>query len=296
MKIFHSFLSLSLFIRSGIVIFILMVLLLCFRRPVLSLLSLIPFFLRKFFRALYWLVELIVAALHKLLGGIMYNIENALSVFGKRTDTLLDRGRKWLYSSKAKKTYSTLTVLISLGCYLLIVFPLIINTEENSQLTKGHDMYIKAEKTAIGFLASHSRHNAASPDTNNESQSLDPADILNDSLPLESSEGSASPEVIEPEDANQSVQISMVVHRVSSFLRVRDIPSTQDCITLDTLKNGAGVTWSGELQFGFAEGQQEPWIKVITESGVEGWCRLLYLRPEDDIDLALKLIMGAPNH
>ena len=93
----------------------------------------------------------------------------------------------------------------------------------------------------------------------------------------------------EPEPIQETVQIPLTIYRVSSVLAIRDIPSTVECTTLDTLPNGAVVYWYGELAFGFAEGRQEAWVKVITDSGTEGWGRLNYLHPEGDMELTLVL-------
>jgi len=60
-----------------------------------------------------------------------------------------------------------------------------------------------------------------------------------------------------------------------------------DGTTLDTVENEEIVIWNGELTFGPAEGKQEPWAKVTAESGLEGWVRLYYLRPEDGTELTL---------
>ena len=76
---------------------------------------------------------------------------------------------------------------------------------------------------------------------------------------------------------------------MTTVLAIRDIPSTEECTTLDTLPNRAVVSWHRELAFGFAEGRQEAWVKVTTDSGAEGWGRLNYLHPEGDMELTLVL-------
>jgi len=62
-----------------------------------------------------------------------------------------------------------------------------------------------------------------------------------------------------------------------------------DGTTLDTAENEDIVIWNGELTFGLAEGKQEPWAKVTTESGLEGWARLYYLYPEEGTELTLSV-------
>ncbi|MEY8426586.1 SH3 domain-containing protein [Lachnospiraceae bacterium 46-15] len=48
------------------------------------------------------------------------------------------------------------------------------------------------------------------------------------------------------------------------------------------LKNGDAVLWRGELVFAEADDEHvEPWVKIVTGDGIEGWSRLFYLHPEE---------------
>lgn len=67
---------------------------------------------------------------------------------------------------------------------------------------------------------------------------------------------------------------------------VRDVPSLENCAVLERLGNGDLVVWRGEMQFSEAEDDHvEPWVKIVTEEGTEGWSRLFYLHPEEYMDV-----------
>ena len=65
-----------------------------------------------------------------------------------------------------------------------------------------------------------------------------------------------------------------------SSLLVRDAPSMTDGSILGRLQNEDTVLWHGEMCFLETDnGQIEPWVKIITVDGIEGWSRLNYLHP-----------------
>lgn len=89
------------------------------------------------------------------------------------------------------------------------------------------------------------------------------------------------------------MEITLVVSGVSSSLLVRDIPSTEDCIILGRLQNDDVVVWSGQMVFSEVDnGHVEPWVKIVTVDGVEGWSRLYYLHPEQYVDMEFQVIDG----
>ena len=82
-----------------------------------------------------------------------------------------------------------------------------------------------------------------------------------------------------------------MVSGVSSSLLVRDMPSMEDCEVLERLVNGDMVIWRGEMRFSEAEDEHvEPWVKVVTEEGTEGWSRLFYLHPEEHADMEFRVV------
>lgn len=242
------FLSWPLWGRAALVLGLFLLTVLLLRVPLLKFLSLIPFLLKWIFRATYLLLEWLFSRLHKLLGGTFYRVDNGLAAFGKCVDGWLERWYGAWSNSKAQSPYNTLMITAVLACYLCIVLPPALHVEEGWQ-TWGWSAYLRAEDTFIRWIEKQGWGETESP--------------------------------------QEPFQMSLTVYRVSSVLTIRDIPSTVGCTTLDTLPNGAVVSWHGELAFGFAEGQQEMWVKVTTDSGVEGWGRLNYLHPEENIEGSL---------
>lgn len=274
MAFFELFLSWPLWGRAALVLGLFLLIILLVRVPLLKLLSLIPFLLKWMFRAVYLLLEWLVSLLHKLLGGTFYRVGNGLATFGKRVDGGLERWYGAWNKSKSWNPYSALVTTAVLACYLFIILPSALHMDEG-WLTTGWSAYLRAEDAFAGWI---------------EDQDWYASSVL-DSQPDAASSS-------EPKPPQEPVQMSLTVYRVSGVLAIRDIPSTAGSTTLDTLHNGAVVNWYGELAFGFAQGQQEAWVKVTTDSGVEGWGRLNYLQPEEDTEVSLvvtNIVDAAPS-
>ena len=79
---------------------------------------------------------------------------------------------------------------------------------------------------------------------------------------------------------------------ISSSLLVRDKPSIEEGEILGRLKNEDTVIWKGELRFAkIDENSVEPWVKIITANGVEGWSRLFYFYPKSYADMEFWVTM-----
>lgn len=250
--------------RAAIISGIVLLLLLLLHTPILKILSLIPFLLKWVFREVYLLLEWSVSVLHKLLGGTVYSVGNGLAACGRKIDTGLEHWYQAWHMPKSWWKYAFVVTAVCTMCYLSVIAPIFFHVEHSSWAAKGWTVYLHAESTLTDFFEEHSWYNPNPP------------------VPA-----AATSELEEEfQEVQEAVQISMTV-QVSSALRIRDIPSTRDGTTLDSVGNGEIVIWNGELSFGFAEGKQEPWAKVTAESGSEGWVRLYYLRPEEDAELIL---------
>lgn len=263
MAFFDLFLSWPLWGRAALVLGLLLLVILLVRMPLLKLLSLIPFLLKWMFRAVYLLLEWLISLPHKLLGGTFYRVGNGLAAFGKHVDSWLEHWYSAWNKPKSRSPYSALATVAVLACYLCVILPPALHMEEGWQ-AKGWSAYLQVEDAFTEWIEDHGWCVPNVPGSQ-----PDAATVGESELPRE------------------SVQISLTVYRVSSVLAIRDIPSTVGCTTLDTLPNGSVVSWYGELAFGFAEGQQEAWVKVTTNSGIEGWGRLNYLHPEEDMEVSL---------
>lgn len=269
MAFLTEFFSWPLWGRAALVMGALLLILLIVRIPLLKIISLPPFLLKQIFRFIYLLLEWLVSVLHRLLGGAFYRVDNGLAALGEQTDTKLGRWYEAWHNPKSWKPYAALTVTALTLCYLFIVIPPTLQIEEGGWQTKGWAAYLWAEDTFIGWLAEHGWYiSAVRSDTQNDPLDDEPANS-------------------EPEPLQETFQLFLTVYRVSSFLAIRDIPSTQGSTTLGKLNNGAVVSWNGELAFGPAENGQETWAKVTTDSGIEGWTRLRYLHPEESMELIL---------
>lgn len=268
MALLDSFLSLSLWIRVGLVLLTTVVLLLLLRIPLLKVLSLIPFLIRQLFRAVYLLLEWLVSVLHKLLGGMFYRIDNGLAALGGRVDSWLSRWFGAWNKPQSWKRYAAVVAVAAAACYLFVIVPPALHMDDGDWQNRGQSIYLRTEGAFIDWLEDSGWYIPTAP--------------AND-LP------SAQPTVGEPELPQEPIQVLLTVYRVPNVLAIRNIPSTQESTTLDTLPNGAVVSWNGELAFGFAEGRQEAWVKVTTETGAEGWGRLNYLHPEENVELTLVL-------
>lgn len=267
MAFLDEFLSWPLWGRAALALVAIWLVLLVVYVPLLKLLSLIPFLLKWMFRVVYLLLEWIVSILHKLLGGMFYRVDNGLAALGKRVADWLERWYDAWNKPKSLNPYAALVTVVVLAYYLCIILPPMLHMEEGRWQTKGWSVYLRIENSFVEWVADQGWYVPGTPDDSPYT----------------------SPVSDEPELIQETVQIPLTVYRVSNVLAIRDIPSTVECTTLDTLPNGAVVYWYGELAFGFAEGHQEAWVKVTTDSGAEGWGRLNYLHPEGDMELTLVL-------
>lgn len=264
---FGGFLSCSLPMRAGIAVLLLFLVCLMLGRGFLFVLSAVPLALKWLFWGLYLVLEWLAALVHKVLGGSFYRISNTLTGFGERiTARLAGWYDVW---HRPQRRYIHMAALVFCGiCYATVVLPEFFQTEESSWKNQGAELYLKAESRLVRWVTEQSWYDAAPVFHPAEEEDLGPGQVP---------------------------QVPMTVVHAPRALRVRDIPSTSGAETLETLKNGDVVLWSGELAFGMAEGEQEAWVKVTTSSGTEGWSRLYFLQVEESTDATfLFLENGTP--
>ncbi len=266
MFVMNHFFSRPLEVRVAAVLVLLLILLLLGFTPILKIFSLLPLFLKQVFRALYLLLDLPVFALHKLLGGGIYHIDNGLAMCGKKIDFWLEHWYQAWHVPKSRKKYAAVATVVCIVCYLSITASTFLHVKSNGWILKCQTVYLHMEGSLVDFLEARGWYDPSAPV------------FLPDTDQPEENSG---------DNQNNTLQTPLTVFRVSNVLRIRDIPSTKNSTTLDTVKNGGVVLWNGQLTFGLAEGKQEAWVKVTTETGVEGWGRLYYLRPEEGMELNL---------
>lgn len=263
MAIWNNFFSWPLEGRAAIALAVLLVFLLLLHTPVLKILSLLPFMLKGIFRVLYLLLEWPISALHKFLGGAVYRIDNGFSACGKKIDTWLECWYGAWHTPKSWGKYAAVAVAACGVCYLSVIAPDYFHVETDNWKATGRAVYLQTESALTSFMEEQGWYTPGIP--------------------------AFEPEIGKQEEPQSTVQLPLMVFRVSNVLRIRDIPSTLDGVTLDTAKSGDIVIWNGELTFGLAEGEQEAWAKVTTQTGIEGWGRLYYLCPGEGAELALTL-------
>lgn len=256
--IINKLLLLPVWGRAAILLFPFMVVFWrIFRRVILWIMSGIPFLMGKIFRYTYLLFEIPIAALHKEFGSGFHEIDNGLSQMGERLDKLIDQ---WYTKLHFPKEYQLGKNLLVYGiCILFVAIPSFMETD-NGILRMGEKAYRNSEIFLLNLMEKHGWYNPGVIE-------VSVADIQ---------------QQVGDEAGQSAFGTIFVVSGVSSSLLVRDIPSMENCVVLERLGNGDKVLWTGEIQFSEAEDNHvEPWVKIITENGAEGWSRLFYLHPEE---------------
>lgn len=261
MSVANGFFSFPIEVRAAIAILLALAILLILYNPILKLLSLIPFLLKKLFRAIYRLLECTISALHKLFGGGFYSVGNVLAANGKKIDTRLESWYSAWHKPKSAGVYIAVLVVLCLVCYLSVISPSVFHTECDDWKAKGWTVYTHAEAAFSNFAEERGWY--------------DPS--LTASVPVDEEEQESLP----------PIQIPVTV--MAEVLFLRDAPSTLDSTSLYSASYGEVLMWNGKLAFGYIEGYLEPWIYVSAESGQEGWCRFYYLLPNENSEFTLML-------
>lgn len=218
-------------------------------------LSGIPFLLKRIFRFFYLLVEIPIAILHEKFGSIYSKIDATLLVLGEKIDKAIDSWYvSWHYYKHISMGKNVLIFVLSIA---FIAVPSYIKVD-NQILKIGETIYLRYETFLVNWMEKHEWYN--------------PVEVIR----------SEQEEQIESNtEVANIVEITFVVSGINSSLLVRDIPSTETGAILGRLHNNDRVIWNGQMVFSKVDnGEVEPWIKIITMDGIEGWSRLSYLHPE----------------
>lgn len=253
--IINIFLNFPYIVRVSILLFILVVLWKLVGKWILKLLSLIPFLLEKCFRYLFLLIEMPVAALHKKFGAVFFKVDNQLSKTGEKLDSII---QKWYESWHFCKNINLgKTLICYVLCVLFVVLPSIFKID-NPVLKAGETVYMNAEAAFEKWVEGRSWYKFEEEVIANQDE---------------------QPEL--EAEINDSAQIVLVVSGITTSLLVRDMPSTENGVILERLHNDDTVIWTGEFVFAQIDNEHvEPWAKIATANGVEGWSRMFYLHPE----------------
>ena len=224
-------------------------------RPILWVLSIVPYILKVVYRYFFLLLEMPVAALHKKFGERFHGIDNQLSKVGEKIDDKLDYWYETWHSPN--KYHFVRTLLFYCVCVIYILMPLFIKTD-NLILNFGERIYSSCESFLISQFQKQSWYEANSKD-------IFQHENLTDTL----------------EEEPETFEIELLVSGITTSLLVRDNPSMKDGNILERLKNDDIVIWTGEMRFSEVEDSRvEPWVRIETSNGIVGWSRLFYLHPE----------------
>lgn len=220
----------------------------------LWILSVIPLALRLLLRYVYLLVEFSVDFIHRRVGGAFANVDNSISAGGKKIDSALLRWyRTWHFPKKISLRRFIITYVV---CLFVVVVPSLAGTD-NRILNIGERVYLEAEAKFVLWLERIGWYD------------LDALEVVE------------TEESIENESLESNIFEIVLTADVESSLLIRSVPSTEEGDVIGRLYSGETVVWKGEMTFGEADGVRvEPWVKVTTPDGQEGWCRLYYLYPE----------------
>lgn len=268
--VINGFMELPLWGCAAIALFLVLVVFgRIFGGVLLWVMSAVPFLLGKVFRGIYLALELPVSALHKSIGGMFGKVDDQLSQMGEKLDAAISRWYAAWHSSE--KCSFGRNLLIYMVCTASVALPSIIGADSRI-LRTGERIYSSCEAFPITRLQRQEWY------------------VPEDQAVLNQEEQSAAP-AVEYEET-ETFETELTVSGISSSLLVRDKPSVEDGEILERLKNGNIVIWKGEMQFSEVNDDHriEPWVKITTESGVEGWSRLFYLHPESYEDIAFQVI------
>lgn len=242
---------------SRVLVFLALLFLIWWRlgKPILWILSIVPYIFGKLFSVIYYIIEVPIDMLHKKFGAIFYKVDNGLAYIGSKIISFFE---KWYrYWHEQYKFHLGSTILVFFICYSIIVMPSWIRFE-NELLSKGKELYLSGENACIEYF-----------------------EIKTENTKQKNIQNVAEEQIERDVQRKEKKSINLVVSGVNSSLLVRDVPE-MDGIALERLHNGDVVIWYGELIFEEAEGEHiEAWVKVKTTDSIEGWSRLLYLHPVD---------------
>ena len=254
--IINAALTLPLWKRAAVGIFVIIFLgWQLLRRPIFLVFSFIPLLIRGIFRLVYLLIETILSEFHKRLGRNFFVISNKIIDSCEKLDMHLKKWyERWHFN---KKFLWKRWFLFSLIFYLYVITPEFVKIN-SPMFNWGWNTYLKLEAICIDTLKRWEIYDLEKMDEHTR-ESHEEEEILH----------------------QEKISISLLVPNNISSLAIRDYPSTETGTIVGTIKAGEKVTWTGEMIFAQnQEGQVRPWVKIVTNNGIEGWSSLLYLQPE----------------
>lgn len=253
----NSYLSGPLWVRSAVAFSFIFIFWMISGRMVLWVLSLFPFLAGKIFRHLYLLLEIPLDLLHKGSGSVFGEINNWMSRMGGRIDNAMLR---WYHAwHSLERPHIGKTMLFCTACVLMV-----------NLWNTGKEKFLSTESFLADLIVNQNWY--------------DPDAVFEAGEDVEESFAETDTDVFE---------IELVAAGLDSSLLIRSHPSIDAGEVLGRLYNDDVVIWSGKMTFAEVnDGSIEPWVKIRTLEGIEGWSRLYYLQPTKYENLELVVSMG----
>jgi len=233
----------------------------CLGKLIIRFASYFPYLLKRVFRWVYLLIETPVCWLHGKAGAFFYQIDNGVSGVGRKIDSFLEQWHECWKNPKNRHIFLSIVIYGVFLAWICIPYQA-KGTDFNA--FNGQEMYLKVESKLKDWLKSNNLYEEPIKETTNYGNRAG------------------------KESVTEGIVMKVITEKTP--LTIRDIPSAEKCEILERIAKESTVIWRGDIAFGSVRnGGIEPWIKVETASGTEGWARLIYLCPINKKDFKLKL-------
>lgn len=263
-QLIEYFMSMPLWGRIMAVLAIIFCVWWIFGKKVFWILSIVPFVLKHLFFLIYRIIECPIEFLHRKFGKCFSKLDEGWALIGEKIITKMERWYDIWHKTGVCAFGKILLGYIIVAAYFVIPVFFDLNVEP---VAAGKKFYQEME---VNFLkwSSEKGWYEIKEETSESERTVDEQEQQNST------------------EEEQEDVIELVVCGLNSTLLVRQIPSTEASDILDNLYNGDVVIWSGEMVFSEVDEEKiEPWVKIQTEAGIEGWSRLAYLRPVEYKDI-----------
>lgn len=244
----EAFLSLPIGGRATIFTGVLFLLWCIFARPILKILSILLWLLKKFFFGLYMLLEIPMSILHSKFGSVFGQIDQGLTIGTEKVYNFMDKLSKKMIQPKDTYGRKALVIYLVIGAYFLI--PIAANLT-GKPFTFWQESYIEIERSLLELL-----------------DSMEVAHSSQEEWNLSEKEQEAAADT-EPE-TEQMLLLKVV--NVKTSLGIREKAGLSEKV-LQSLKLGDIVTFLGEV----TTADDEEWLYVESADGIIGWTRSRYV-------------------
>lgn len=265
-QLIDDFISMPLWGRIMVVLAIVFCVWWIFGKKVFWILSIVPFALKHLFFLIYCIIECPIEFLHRRFGKCFSKLDEVWALIGEKIITKIECWYKIWHTTGVCDFGKILLGYIIVVAYFVIPVFFDLNAEP---VAAGKNFYQEMETNFLKCFSEKGWYEL-------KEKTSEPERIVDEQ---------------EQQNSTEEDIIELVVCGLNSTLLVRQIPSTEAGDILDNLYNGDVVIWFGEMVFAEVDEEKiEPWVKIQTEAGIEGWSRLAYLRPVEYKDMEYYVI------